>query len=165
MDNVRLCRVHWLGIISSLGVQVLLWVGTSDGVHSSLVWIRRWRVGRRRVVALGRWDLVGSPRSVPECCRRSLVGSVLGPSVHWEVEGALCGTGGGGLWPGLLHQKCSWGVAGAAGWIHVWVVGWGSGGISRWVTCVRHVLWVPIGSPRLNGAVNRVHGGRSGTLL
>lgn len=48
-----------------LGVQVLLWVGTSDGVHSSLVWIRRRRVGRRRVVALGRWDLVGSPRSVP----------------------------------------------------------------------------------------------------
>jgi len=29
----------------------------------------------------------------------------------------------------------TWGVAGAAGWIHVWVVGWGSGGISRWVTC------------------------------
>lgn len=165
MDNVRLCRVHWLGIISSLGVQVLLWVGTSDGVHSSLVWIRRRRVGRRRVVALGRWDLVGSPRSVPECCRRSLVGSVLGPSVHREVEGALCGTGRGGLWPGLLHQKCSWSVAGAAGWIHVWVVGWGSRGISRWVTCVRHVLRVSIGSPRLNGAVNRVHGGRSGTLL
>lgn len=48
-----------------LGVQVLLWIGTSDGVHSGLVWIRRWRVGRRCVVTLGRWDLVGSPRSVP----------------------------------------------------------------------------------------------------
>lgn len=42
-----------------------------------------------------------------ECCRRSLISSVLGPSVHREVEGALRGTGRGGLWPGLLHQKCS----------------------------------------------------------
>lgn len=48
-----------------LGVQVLLWVGTSDGVHRGLVRIRRRRVGRRGVVTLGRWHLVGSPRSVP----------------------------------------------------------------------------------------------------
>lgn len=31
-------------------------------------------------------------------------------------------------------------------------------------TCIRHVLRVSIGSPRLDGAVNRVHGGRRGTL-
>ena len=31
-------------------------------------------------------------------------------------------------------------------------------------TCIRHVLRVSVGSPRLDGAVNRVHGGRLGTL-
>lgn len=41
-----------------------------------------------------------------ECCRRSLVGSVLRARVHREVEGALGGAGRGGLGPGLLHQKC-----------------------------------------------------------
>lgn len=35
-----------------------------------------------------------------------------------------------------LHtQIFTWGVARAAGWIHVWVVGWGSGGIARRITC------------------------------
>ena len=35
-----------------------------------------------------------------------------------------------------LHtQIFTWGVAGAAGWIHVWVVGWGSSGIARRITC------------------------------
>lgn len=29
----------------------------------------------------------------------------------------------------------TWGIAGAAGWIHVWVVGWGSGGIACRITC------------------------------
>lgn len=32
-------------------------------------------------------------------------------------------------------QIFTWGIAGAAGWIHVWVVGWGSSGIARRVTC------------------------------
>lgn len=66
-----------------LGVQVLLWVGTSDGVHRGLVRVGRRRVGRRGVVTLGRWHLVGSPRSVP--CQRQ--------------EGAQSG-------PGMAAQGC-----------------------------------------------------------
>lgn len=61
-----------------LGVQVLLWVGTSDGVHRGLVRVGRRRVGRRGVVTLGRWHLVGSPRSVP--CQRQ-EGSQSGPGM------------------------------------------------------------------------------------
>lgn len=59
-----------------LGVQVLLWVGTSDGVHRGLVRVRRRRVGRRSVVTLGWWHLVGSPRSVP--CHRHKRGASQG---------------------------------------------------------------------------------------
>lgn len=87
-----------------LGVQVLLWVGTSDGVHRSLVRVRRWRVGRRGVVTLGRWHLVGSPRSVPcqrqqgshsgaavlaraaRRARRSHPGSKRAPKTVWDGE-------------------------------------------------------------------------------
>ena len=34
-----------------------------------------------------------------------MVSSVLGPGVHWEVEGAFSATGRRVLWPGLFHQQ------------------------------------------------------------
>lgn len=40
-----------------------------------------------------------------ESRRGRLVSSVLGPGVHWEVEGAFSTTGRRVLWPGLFHQQ------------------------------------------------------------
>lgn len=40
-----------------------------------------------------------------ESRRGCLVSSVLGPGVHWEVEGAFSATGRRVLWPGLFHQQ------------------------------------------------------------
>lgn len=40
-----------------------------------------------------------------ESRRGCLVSSVLGPGVHWEVEGAFSTTGRRVLWPSLFHQQ------------------------------------------------------------
>lgn len=37
VDDVGLRRIHWLCVVGSLGIQVLLGVGTSDGIHGRLI--------------------------------------------------------------------------------------------------------------------------------
>lgn len=37
VDDVGLGSVHWLCIVGSLGIQILLGVGTSDWIHGRLI--------------------------------------------------------------------------------------------------------------------------------
>lgn len=89
-----------------------------------------------------------------------MVSSVLGPGVHWEVEGAFSTTGRRVLWPSLFHQQSCWSITGAIGGVQAGIVGRGCCRVGCRVTCVGHVLRVAIRSPRLHGAINRVHCGR-----
>lgn len=88
-------------------------------------------VGMKLMAELGREELNTGP--LPGKYLLTSTWKLLG-FVHWAAKGkSSCMFQH--AWSLLHTQIFTWGIAGAAGWIHVWVVGWGSGGIARRITC------------------------------